>query len=58
MVQLVSPDSSEVLSELKSVPLESSLCIDGEVIERPEGQISKSLDTGHIEVLIKGEWNR
>ena len=54
MVQLVSPDSSEVLSELKNVPLESSLCIDGEVIERPEGQISKSLDTGHIEVLIKG----
>ena len=53
IVQLVSSDSSEVLSELKTVPLESSLCIEGEVIERPEGQISKSLDTGDVEVKIE-----
>ena len=48
IIQLMVNDI-DVLKSLEEATIESSVCIDGQVFKRPDGQSNKNLETGEIE---------
>ena len=49
-VQLIVNDS---IKSLEKATLESSISVEGKVIERPQGQGNKNMNTGDIEILVE-----
>ena len=49
---MVNENDINVLKSLEEATIESSLCIEGQVFERPDGQSNKKLVTGDIEGCV------
>ena len=43
----------ESIKSLEKATLESSLCVEGKVVERPHGQGNQNMNTGDIEILVE-----
>jgi aspartyl-tRNA synthetase len=52
LVQVVLDDELEDSGTLRSAPLESSICIEGIVTQRPQGHDNDKMDTGQVEVKV------
>lgn len=54
LTQVLLPDHrADWISQLESLPLESVVQVEGEVVSRPCGQINSRLSTGEVEVLCQ-----
>ena len=49
-VQLMMDES---IKSLEKATLESSICVEGKVVERPHGQGNQNMNTGDIEILVE-----
>ncbi len=52
VTQLVTNDT-EILEEIRKIPVESTICVDGLVLRRDENTINENISTGKIEVRIE-----
>ena len=43
----------ESIKSLEKATLESSICVEGKVVERPHGQGNQNMNTGDIEILVE-----
>ena len=41
------------IKSFEKATLESSICVEGKVIERPQGQGNRNMNTGDIEILVE-----
>ncbi len=52
VTQLVTNDE-KILEEIRKIPVESTICVDGLVLKRDENTINNNIETGKIEVRIE-----